>query len=135
MDGCPEVVAARGLCNMHYMRLVTTGDTGPTERKRRKNGEGSVNASTGYIDITIEGRTQGQHRWVMEQMLGRLLIEDETVHHRNGDRTDNRPTNLELWNSAQPAGQRVEDKVAWAREILDLYGDKFEQPRLRFEDE
>jgi len=34
---------------------------------------------------------------------------------------DNRESNLELWSSSQPKGQRVEDKVAWAREILALY--------------
>lgn len=48
-------------------------------------------------------------------------MEHETVHHKNGDRGDNRLTNLELWSSSQPAGQRIEDKVAWAKEILALY--------------
>ena len=37
-------------------------------------------------------------------------------------RSDNRLSNLELWNTMQPAGQRVEDKVLFAKEILKLYG-------------
>lgn len=38
-------------------------------------------------------------------------------------RADNRPANLELWSSFQPPGQRVQDKVVYAREILARYGD------------
>jgi site-specific DNA-cytosine methylase len=37
-------------------------------------------------------------------------------------RDDNRPENLELWASRQPRGQRVTDLVAWAKEILEIYG-------------
>ncbi|WP_442816133.1 HNH endonuclease [Streptomyces sp. NBC_01233] len=57
----------------------------------------------------------------MEQTLGRDLFEDETVHHINGVRDDNRPENLELWSSRHPKGQRVDEKVAWALEILARY--------------
>lgn len=42
------------------------------------------------------GRKVREHRWIMEQVLGRDLRPDEHVHHRNGDPLDNRPENLEV---------------------------------------
>ena len=63
-----------------------------------------------------------EHRVVMEEMIGRYLLPHENVHHKNGNRQDNRPDNLELWIKKQPQGQRVEDLVTFAKEILELYG-------------
>lgn len=62
-----------------------------------------------------------EHRLVMEQTIGRYLTEEETVHHKNGVRDDNRPDNLELWSGYHPPTQRVEDLVNWAKSILAQY--------------
>lgn len=78
----------------------------------------------GYV---LEKTTAGwimQHRLVMAGKLGRPLRADEYVHHRNGSRDDNRPGNLELWSTMQPAGKRIPDLVAFAREILERYADE-----------
>ena len=117
VEGCTK--ARRGYtlhCSMHAARLRRTGETGPAALLRRPNGEPHPTTS-GYLAIG----SQYAHRVVMAEHLGRELFAHETVHHRNGDRWDNNPANLALWSSWQPSGQRVVDKIEWAKELLRLY--------------
>lgn len=52
--------------------------------------------ANGYVRVKVDGKWMLEHRHAMGQQLGRPLTRRETVHHRNGDRSDNRVENLEL---------------------------------------
>lgn len=69
-----------------------------------------------YRKIRVDGKQMQEHRYVMEQMIGRPLRPFESVHHKNGHRLDNQPENLELWATTQPYGQRVDDLIAFVVE-------------------
>lgn len=122
--GCDTVAYTNGYCAKHWNRVQRHGDPHKTERKhgqqRRLTSRGYALVRRPEHPAQVRGWVH-EHRVVMESMIGRLLEPGENVHHRNGVRDDNRPENLELWVSSQPSGQRVEDVVEWAREVLRRY--------------
>ena len=114
-------------CNAHTQRIRLHGSL-QEERPIIIKGNGRYVDSDGYIVLTADDHPNAsrgsifEHVKVMSASVGRALHKEETVHHRNGIRADNRIENLELWSGSHPRGSRVSDQIIWALEILSLYG-------------
>lgn len=132
----------RKYCSPEHANAARRGQPHLTHRGEnhpRWKGGKTIDKHGGYVWVKRPDGSHGknglqnyiaEHRLVMEQVLGRPLLPTERVHHKNGNRQDNRPENLELWGIGHPAGQRVGDvphcSTCTCNQIVtesELYGD------------
>lgn len=96
VDGCKGVHRARGYCGFHWQRWRQGRALELPRYNNRQLKRGWIHHS-GYKWVSTADRGEiMEHRYFVEHHLGRRLHVDEVVHHKNGDKTDNRLENLEV---------------------------------------
>lgn len=126
---CDRGAHSAKYCRSHYKRYKLYGDPLAGGPIRTVTGDGCISHGYWWMRVRPNQRhlvpddrpAEFEHRLVMAEVLGRPLTDEEVVHHRDGDRLNNTPENLELWSTAQPKGQRVEDKLMFAWKMIELY--------------
>ncbi len=93
-------------CSIKCLGLTQRGPHAP-------NWKGGRSLRQGYIYIRVDGKAVREHRYIMEQHLGRKLLDDEIVHHINGDKENNNLLNLQLMTNSNHVSLHRRNPEAW----------------------
>lgn len=119
VPGCTLAPVNKWMCNAHRQQckakiidedgsklreLRSGGKKRPQDWSKILDGYVLVLAPKGHPHARLDGSIL-QHRLIMEQSLGRVLEDHELVHHKNGNRQDNRIENLELLDGRAKSGR------------------------------
>ena len=98
VDGCDRSTDSHGYCGMHAQRVRRYGDPNyvtPEAQRRANNREAQLARFEAVKETTYRKRHgRHEHRVMAERMLGRQLEPGEIVHHIDGNRHNNDPSNL-----------------------------------------
>ena len=95
LQGCFSPQRSLKMCSFHYTRYHSGIPLKAAKYEKIHDGR-PRKLHHGYVIITVNGRDREEHRYVMEEYLGRELDSSELVHHKNSLRTDNQIENLEI---------------------------------------
>lgn len=103
VGGCESRAQARGLCHGHYTRWRRKGEAGDSPlavRDGRYLLQGYVAIRMPNHPLAMKGGYVLEHRLVLYEAEIEIPA-DSHVHHKNGDRADNRLENLEVLSRSE----------------------------------
>lgn len=96
---------AKGMCGMHAARVRRYGDPNyitPEAQRRERNRDAQLQRFAEVKPDTYR-KLHGKHihRVIAEQMIGRPLVKGEIVHHIDGNKHNNDPSNLQVMTQSE----------------------------------
>lgn len=76
------------------------------------NSKPYLDVNIGYYKISVNGTDMKYHRYVVEKHIGRILTEDEIVHHINHNKLDNRIENLQVMTRSEHMKLHHREKIS-----------------------
>lgn len=108
-----------------YTTRNKTCSVGCGRRLKKMNFNHKTYMENGYIVEYQNGYNKKgnvkQHRRIMEEHLGRPLRDNEIVHHKNGDKTDNRIENLEVMERGKHSSMHRKEEKANGKHLFGGY--------------
>jgi hypothetical protein len=107
IKGCNNTTekGSGGMCGMHTQRVRRYGDPNyvTPEQQRRENNRAAQLRRVEQVRPDTYRKLHGrhEHRVVAEQMLGRPLKRNEIVHHIDGNKHNNDPSNLQVMTQSE----------------------------------
>jgi hypothetical protein len=146
IEGCDKPIGhgGKGMCGMHAQRMRRYGDPHyvTPESQRRASSRAAQLRRAGEAKETTYRKLYGrhEHRVVAEQMLGRPLKRNEVVHHVDGNKHNNDPSNLKVMTQSEHVREHWHQDCApilwngkqyWPRDFAEAIGQSLPLVRNR----